>query len=138
MPDYWDTRYDPLWTAIQDADLPVCLHIGLKLGLEDVIKRDPTPQRGIFIPMVPLATAEALGMWVLTGVLERHRCQAGLRARHDIDRLHRCGGSRSPGGVALVVAPGPPGRRAGAVHPRPMHRTPIAEDDASEVVPLAG
>ena len=72
QPDYWDTRYDPLWTAIQDADLPVCLHIGLKFGLQDVIQRDPTPQRGIFIPMVQLATAEALGMWLLTGVLERH------------------------------------------------------------------
>ena len=43
LPDYWDTRYDPLWTAIQDVDLPLCLHIGLKLGLEDVIQRDPTP-----------------------------------------------------------------------------------------------
>jgi predicted TIM-barrel fold metal-dependent hydrolase len=72
LPDYWDTRYDPLWTAIQDADLPVCLHIGLKLGLQDVITRDPTPMRGIFIPMVQLATSEALGMWLLTGVLERH------------------------------------------------------------------
>jgi len=73
LPDYWDIRYDPQWTAIQDADLPVCLHIGLKLGLEDVIKRDPTPMRGVFIPMVQLATSEALGMWLLTGVLERHR-----------------------------------------------------------------
>ena len=73
LPDYWDVRYDPLWRVIQDADLPVCLHIGLKMGLEDVIRRDPTPQRGIFIPMVQMATAEALGMWVLTGLLERHR-----------------------------------------------------------------
>jgi predicted TIM-barrel fold metal-dependent hydrolase len=73
LPDYWDTRYDPLWAAVQDAELPVCLHIGLKLGLEDVIKRDPTPTRGVFIPMVQLATSEALGMWLLTGVLERHR-----------------------------------------------------------------
>ncbi len=72
LPDYWDTRYDPLWAAIQDADLPVCLHIGLKLSMEDVAKRDPTPQRAIFTSMVPMATAEALGMWLLTGILERH------------------------------------------------------------------
>lgn len=72
LPDYWDTRYDPLWTAIQDADLPVCLHIGLKLSMEDLAKRDPTPQRAIFTSMVPMATAEALGMWLLTGVFERH------------------------------------------------------------------
>ncbi len=72
MADYWDSRYDPLWTAIQDADLPVCLHIGLKLSLEDIARRDPTPQRAIFTSMVAMATAEALGMWILTGVLERH------------------------------------------------------------------
>lgn len=72
LPDYWDERYDPVWAAIQDADLPVCLHIGLKLSLEDIARRDPTPQRAIFTSMVPMATAEALGMWILTGVLERH------------------------------------------------------------------
>ncbi len=72
LPDYWDSRYDPLWTAIQDVDLPVCLHIGLKLSMEDLAKRDPTPQRAIFTSMVPMSTAEALGMWLLTGVLERH------------------------------------------------------------------
>jgi uncharacterized protein len=72
MADYWHRRYDPLWKAIQDADLPVCLHIGLKLSLEDIARRDPTPQRAIFNSMVPMATAEALGMWILTGLLERH------------------------------------------------------------------
>jgi predicted TIM-barrel fold metal-dependent hydrolase len=72
LPDYWHERYDPLWSAIQDTDLPVCLHIGLKLSLEDIARRDPTPQRAIFTSMVPMATAEALGMWVLTGLLERH------------------------------------------------------------------
>ena len=102
LPDYWDTRYDPLWTAIQEVDLPLCLHIGLKLGLEDVIQRDPTPQRGIFIPMVSLTTAEALGMWVLTGVLERHPApQARLRgAGHRLGHvvaLHRRRHGRPPG-----------------------------------------
>jgi predicted TIM-barrel fold metal-dependent hydrolase len=72
LPDYWDHRYDPLWAAIQDTGLPVCLHIGLKLSLEDIARRDPTPQRAIFTQMVPMAAAEALGMWVVTGLLERH------------------------------------------------------------------
>jgi uncharacterized protein len=71
LPDYWDTRYDPLWAAIQDTDLPICCHIGLNTQLDDLAQRDPTPQRGIFVPMVPLSAAEALGMWVLTGVFER-------------------------------------------------------------------
>ena len=71
LPDYWDRRYDPLWAAIQDADLPICCHIGLNTQLEGLAKRDPTPQKGIFVPMTGLSTGEALGMWVLTGVLER-------------------------------------------------------------------
>ena len=71
LPDYWDTRYDPLWAAISDADLPICCHIGMNTALDDLALRDPTPQKGIFVPMVPLSAAEALGMWVLTGVFER-------------------------------------------------------------------
>jgi predicted TIM-barrel fold metal-dependent hydrolase len=73
LPDYWDRRYDPLFTAIQDAGLPVCCHIGLNTTLEDLARRDPTPQKGIFVPMVALSTAEALGMWILGGVFERFR-----------------------------------------------------------------
>lgn len=71
LPDYWDTRYDPLWRAISGTGLPICCHIGLNTQLEGLALRDPTPQKGIFVPMVALSTAEPLGMWVLTGVLER-------------------------------------------------------------------
>jgi predicted TIM-barrel fold metal-dependent hydrolase len=73
LPDYWDRRYDALFGAIQDAGLPVCCHIGLNTTLEDLARRDPTPQKGIFVPMVALSTAEALGMWILGGVFERFR-----------------------------------------------------------------
>lgn len=71
LPDYWDSRYDPLWRAISDTGLPICCHIGLNTQLESLAKRDPTPQKGIFVPMTALSTAEPLGMWLLTGVLER-------------------------------------------------------------------
>ena len=71
LPDYWDTRYDPLWTAIQDVDLPICCHIGLNTQLEGLARRDPTPQKGILVAMTPLSSAEALGMWILGGVFER-------------------------------------------------------------------
>jgi predicted TIM-barrel fold metal-dependent hydrolase len=71
LPDYWDSRYDPLWAAITDVDLPIALHIGLNTQLEGLAQRDPTPQKGIFVPMTALSAAEALGMWVLTGILER-------------------------------------------------------------------
>ncbi|HTU74851.1 MAG TPA: amidohydrolase family protein [Trebonia sp.] len=71
LPDYWDSRYYPLWRAVSDSGLPMCFHIGLNTQLEDLARRDPTPQKGIFVPMVGLSTAEPLGMWVLTAVLER-------------------------------------------------------------------
>ena len=71
LPDYWDTRYDPLWHAISDADLPICLHIGLNTALDDLARRDPTPQKGIFVPLVALSAAEPLGMWIMGGVFER-------------------------------------------------------------------
>jgi uncharacterized protein len=71
LPVYWDTRYDPLWTAISDADLPICLHIGLNTALDDLARRDPTPQKGIFVPLVALSAAEPLGMWIMGGVFER-------------------------------------------------------------------
>ena len=71
LPDYWDSRYDPMWAAIQDVDLPICLHIGMNTRLEELALRDPTPQKGIFVTMVGLSTGEPLGMWVLTGLLER-------------------------------------------------------------------
>lgn len=71
LPDYWDTRYDPLWQVIQEVDLPVCLHIGLNTGLESLARRDPTPQKGIFVGAVALTTAEPLGMFIMGGVFER-------------------------------------------------------------------
>jgi predicted TIM-barrel fold metal-dependent hydrolase len=71
LPDYWDQRYDPLWAVIQETGLPICLHIGLNTQLDSLAQRDPTPQKGIMVPMVALSTAEAMGMWVLGGVLAR-------------------------------------------------------------------
>ena len=71
LPDYWDRRYDPLWSAIQDTDLPICCHIGMNSALEDLARRDPTPQKGVFVPLVALSAAEAFGMWIMGGVFER-------------------------------------------------------------------
>ena len=35
------------------------------------MQRDPTPGSAIMVPMAMLSTGEALGMWILGGVLER-------------------------------------------------------------------
>ena len=71
LADYWDARYEPLFAAIQDTELPICCHIGMNTMLDDLAQRDPTPQKGIFVPMVPLSAAEALGMWIMGGVFEK-------------------------------------------------------------------
>ena len=58
-------------------------------------QRDPTPQKGVIHTQVGLATGEALGMWLVTGVLERFpQPQGRVRgARPRLDRvvpvLHR-------------------------------------------------
>jgi hypothetical protein len=40
-------------------------------ALEDLAQRDPTPQKGVFVPLVALSAAEAFGMWIMGGVFER-------------------------------------------------------------------
>ena len=71
MPDYWDECYDPLWAVIQETGLPMCFHIGLNTAVDEIAKRDPVPRLGLTVPCIPPTTTEALGMWMLTGVLER-------------------------------------------------------------------
>jgi len=71
LPDYHHERYAPLLAAIQETGLPICCHIGLNTNLDDLTRRDPTPQKGVMVPMTALSTAEAFGMWILTGTLER-------------------------------------------------------------------
>jgi predicted TIM-barrel fold metal-dependent hydrolase len=71
LPDYFDERYEPLWSAVQETGLPLCCHIGINTNLDDLTRRDPTPQKGIMVTMTALSTAEALGMWILTGTLEK-------------------------------------------------------------------
>ena len=70
-PDYCDGHYDRLWGAIQETGLPICCHIGLNTQLDDLARRDPTPQRGVMVPMVALSAADPMGMWILGGVFER-------------------------------------------------------------------
>jgi uncharacterized protein len=71
LPDYYDERYHPLWATIQETGLPICCHIGLNTNLDDLTRRDPTAQKGVMVPMTALCTAEAFGMWIMSGTLER-------------------------------------------------------------------
>ena len=69
--DYHDKRYEPLWAAVQDVDMPLCCHIGANASFDNLAARDPTPGRAICVPLIALSTAEAFGMWILGGVFER-------------------------------------------------------------------
>jgi predicted TIM-barrel fold metal-dependent hydrolase len=71
LADYFDARYEPLWSAVQETGLPLCCHIGINTNLDDLTRRDPTPQKGVMVPMTALSVGEALGMWMVTGTLER-------------------------------------------------------------------
>ena len=54
LPDYFHERYDPLLVAIQETGLPICCHIGLNTASTTSSQRDPTPRRGIMVPMAAL------------------------------------------------------------------------------------
>ena len=69
--DYHDARYAPLFALIEETGLPICCHIGLKTTLDDVARRDPTPNRAVMVALTPLMTAEAFGMWIMGGVFEQ-------------------------------------------------------------------
>ena len=71
LPEYADERYDPLFGVIEETGLPICCHIGLNTNLDDLTRRDPTPNKGVMVPVTGLMTAEAFGMWVMGGVFER-------------------------------------------------------------------
>ena len=71
LPDYHETVYDPLWSVLQETGVSISHHLGNKPYLYDVLRRDPTPQAGIFTSLPSFALAEVIGWWILTGTLER-------------------------------------------------------------------
>ena len=72
QPDYFHERYDRMWAAISASGLPVCCHIGLNTALDQLADRDPTPRLAWTLSCMPLSACEALGMWLLTGILTRY------------------------------------------------------------------
>ena len=69
--DYFDERYDPLFAAIVETGLPMCCHIGLNTALDQLAARDPTPRLALTLSCTPPTACEALGIWLLTGILVR-------------------------------------------------------------------
>lgn len=71
LPDYHDERYDRLWGVLQETGISISHHLGNRLWLYDVFRRDPTPQMAIFTSLPSLALSEVIAWWILTGTLER-------------------------------------------------------------------
>ncbi len=71
LPDYHDEVYDPLWGVLQETGLSISHHLGNRVWLYDVFRRDPTPQMAIFTSLPALALSEVMAWWILTGTLER-------------------------------------------------------------------
>jgi len=71
FPDYYDARYDSLWSVLSETGITVSQHLGPKHALWDVYRRDPTPQKGIYTSLPAMELSEAIGFWILPGVLER-------------------------------------------------------------------
>jgi predicted TIM-barrel fold metal-dependent hydrolase len=71
FPDYYDTRYDPLWAVVQELDMPICCHAGVNMSLDGLLHRDPTPGKAVWSVGLVLSIGEAIAMWMCGGVLER-------------------------------------------------------------------
>jgi predicted TIM-barrel fold metal-dependent hydrolase len=71
LPDYWDESYEPLWAVLQETGISISHHLGVRNWLYDVFRRDPTPQAAVFTSLPSLGLAEVLGLWLLSGTLER-------------------------------------------------------------------
>ena len=71
LPEYYDQRYDPVWALLSETGISVSQHLGLVHSLFEVLRRDPTPQKGIFTSQPALRLAETIGFWILTGLLAR-------------------------------------------------------------------
>jgi predicted TIM-barrel fold metal-dependent hydrolase len=69
---YWDSSYDPLWEVLSSTGVPISQHVGGNTYLMgEVMPEDPTPFKGIFQSLPPMAMAECVADWTITGVLER-------------------------------------------------------------------
>jgi predicted TIM-barrel fold metal-dependent hydrolase len=51
--------------------MAISQHLGLVASLWELLRRDPTPQKGIFTSQPPLRLAETIAFWILPGVLAR-------------------------------------------------------------------
>jgi predicted TIM-barrel fold metal-dependent hydrolase len=94
LPPYWDSQYEPLWSAVAETGVPLSLHVCPPAGRS--LGKDPTPARGIFQVMPPIMMSQPMVELILTGTFVRHPdltvilVEAGLGwIPYMLDRLDR-------------------------------------------------
>src|SRR3954447_3004849 len=69
-PDYWERHWDPLWAAIEETNIPICLHIGLA-PITVYEGEFPAHAQGVVQPLAAFWTSVQYGNFILGGVFER-------------------------------------------------------------------
>jgi uncharacterized protein len=69
---YWDEVYDPLFSMLEDLQMPISQHVNVRKSAREIGMWDPTPTRAIMQSLPPIFMSELLGGWVVTGIFDRH------------------------------------------------------------------
>ena len=68
LPSVHTDHWDPLWAAVQDADLPVCMHIGSSSRL---MTSSPDAPPSITVALFGANSMVAFADWIFSGIFER-------------------------------------------------------------------
>src|SRR5213592_374578 len=72
-PHYSDAVWEPLWSALEEAAIPLSFHIQGPRGMQAARLFDPTPGvREAFITLSPMGISELVAQLVFCGVCQRH------------------------------------------------------------------
>ena len=72
-PPYSDPVWEPLWSAIEEAGVPLSFHIQGPRGAQLQRLYEPTPGvREAFISLAPLGISELIAELIFCGILQRH------------------------------------------------------------------
>jgi predicted TIM-barrel fold metal-dependent hydrolase len=69
LPSVYTDHWEPVWNAIADTGLPVCLHIGSSSKL---LRSSPDAPDPVALTFVGANSMMACADWLFSGVLERH------------------------------------------------------------------
>ena len=68
LPSVHTDHWDPLWAAVQDADLPVCMHIGSSSRL---MTSSPDAPPSITVALFGANSMVAFADWIFSGIFDR-------------------------------------------------------------------